>query len=339
MTISTVVPIYNEEENLPELRRRLTAALDLTGRSWELIFVNDGSRDSSAALIRRYAAEDPRVKLVDFSRNFGHQPAVTAGIHYAQGDCVILMDGDLQDPPEIIPQLVDKWREGFQVVKAERHSRAEGGVRGLGFRLFYPLLSHISELPQGEQVGIFGLMDRRVVDEFNKLPERNRFIPGLRTWLGFSQTSVFYDRQERAAGEPKQTLSRLIKYALDAMISFSNKPLRLATYAGAIISIVAFVLVIVYLLAYFLQTTPPPRGFTSILLAVLFLGGVQLLCLGILGEYIGRIYEETKQRPLYVVREAVGISPAASPELWTAKAMTRAATASAGEPVVAGWEE
>ncbi len=312
--ISTVIPIFNEEENLPELRRRLTAALDLIGDDWELILVNDGSRDGSEQLIRSYARQDPRIKLVSFSRNFGHQPAVTAGIHHATGDCVVLLDGDMQDPPEIITQMVAKWREGYQIVRAERHSRTEGGLRGLGFRLFYPLLRQVTDLPEGGEAGIFGLMDRVVVDEFNKLPERNRFIPGLRTWLGFSQTSVFYDRLDRAAGQPKQTLSRLIKYALDAMISFSNKPLRLATWMGVMISAIAFALVLIYIAAYFLQTNPPPRGFTSILISVLFLGGVQLVCLGILGEYIGRIYEETKQRPLYIVRDLVGIYSSPKPQ-------------------------
>lgn len=330
--ISTVIPIYNEEENLPELRRRLIAALDSTGEIWELILVNDGSKDRSAQMIRAYAREDARIKLIDLSRNFGHQPAVTAGIHYAQGDCVVLLDGDMQDPPELIPQMVAKWREGYQIVRAERHSRAEGGLRGLGFRLFYPLLQYVSDSPQGDQAGIFGLMDRVVVDEFNKLPERNRFIPGLRTWLGFAQTSVFYDRMDRAAGQPKQTLGRLIKYALDAMISFSNKPLRLATWMGVMISAAAFVMVMVYLVAYFVQTNPPPRGFTSILIAVLFLGGVQLVCLGILGEYIGRIYEEMKQRPLYIVQDLVGIYGSA-PKVQAASAAT------GGRTTLTAWHE
>ncbi len=327
--ISTVIPIFNEEENLPELRRRVTAALDYTGSGWELILVNDGSRDRSEQIIRSYAREDPRIKLVSFSRNFGHQPAVTAGIHHAGGGCVVLMDGDMQDPPEIIPEMVAKWREGYQIVRAERHSRAEGGLRGLGFRLFYPLLRKVTDLPDGGEAGIFGLMDRVVVDEFNKLPERNRFIPGLRSWLGYSQASVFYDRQDRAAGQPKQTLSRLIKYALDAMISFINNPLRLATWMGVMISAFAFVIVMIYLIAYFVQTNPPPRGFTSILIAVLFLGGVQLVCLGILGEYIGRIYEETKQRPLYIVRDLVGFGSSEA-ERQTSRATAAGVNGAAG---------
>jgi polyisoprenyl-phosphate glycosyltransferase len=311
--ISVVVPIFNEQENLPELRRRMTAALDQTGDDWELVLVNDGSRDASAALIRQFAAEDPRIKLVNLSRNFGHQAALTAGIHYARGDCVVLSDGDLQDPPEVIPAMHRRWRdEGYQVVLGERRSRADGaGARGLGFRLFYPLMRKISDLPQGADAGIFGLMDRVVVDEFNKLPEHNRFIPGLRSWLGFRQTSVLYDRQDRAGGAPKQTLSRLVKYALDGMFSFSNKPLRAATYCGFVVSGVAFLLALYYFVTFFAFHKQAGSGFTTIILCVLFLGGVQLICVGILGEYVARIYEEVKRRPLYVVREVVGIDGAA----------------------------
>jgi dolichol-phosphate mannosyltransferase len=220
--LSVVVPIYNEEANLPELLRRTSAALEATGEAWEIVLVDDGSRDGSARIIRQAHDADPRVKLIALSRNFGHQPAITAGVHHARGDAVILLDGDLQDPPELIPRLVEKWRdEGFQVVLAQRRSRAEhGAARRIGFRLFYPLMRHVSDLPAGTtaaEAGIFGLMDRVVVDCFNRLPERNRFIPGLRQWLGFRQGAVEYDRRDRAAGEPKQTLGRLIKYAMDGM--------------------------------------------------------------------------------------------------------------------------
>jgi dolichol-phosphate mannosyltransferase len=307
--ISVVVPIFNESENLPELRRRMTAALDATAEAWELILVNDGSRDGSAALIRQYASEDRRLKLISLSRNFGHQAALTAGVHHARGDCVVLSDGDLQDPPEAIPEMVACWRdEGFKVVLGERRTRADAnGARGLGFRLFYPLMRRVSDLPEGgPDAGIFGLMDRVVVDEFNLLPEHNRFIPGLRTWLGFRTTSVLYDRTERAGGAPKQSLARLVKYALDGMFSFSNKPLRVATYLGFVVSIVAFLLAVFYLVTFFAFHKQAGSGFTTIVLCVLFLGGVQLICVGILGEYVGRIYEEVKRRPLYVVRERVG---------------------------------
>jgi len=304
--ISVVVPIYNEQENLPELRRRMTLALDSTGEDWELILVNDGSRDRSAEMIRQYHLEDPRIKLINLSRNFGHQPAVTAGIHHARGDCVILIDGDLQDPPEVIPEMVQKWKEGHQVVLGERNSRGDAsGARGIGFALFYPIFRRISDLPTVPDAGIFGLMDRAVVTEFNKLPERNRFIPGLRAWLGFRQASVFYDRKDRAAGKPKQTLRRLIKYAVDGMLSFSTKPLRAATYLGFVISIFAFGLAVFYFISFFTMHKQV-TGFTTTIVSVLFLGGVQLITIGILGEYIGRIYEEIKQRPLYVVSERVG---------------------------------
>lgn len=306
-TISVVVPIYNEQENLPELRRRMSAALDSIGDSWELILVNDGSRDASAEMIRSYHAEDPRIKLINFSRNFGHQPAVTAGVHHASGQCVILIDGDLQDPPEVIPEMVAKWKEGFQVVLAERRSREDGGTRGVGFRLFYPLFRRISDLPTVPDAGIFGLMDRRVVTEFNKLPERNRFIPGLRAWLGFKQGSVFYDRKDRAAGKPKQTMRRLIKYAMDGMVSFSYKPLRWMTYFGFFVSFVTFMLIPTYFIFALLGLGKIGAGFFTQFIATLFLGGVQLISIGVLGEYVGRIYEEIKQRPLYVVQETLGI--------------------------------
>jgi polyisoprenyl-phosphate glycosyltransferase len=304
--ISVVVPIFNEEENLAELRARMTKSLDSTGESWELICVNDGSRDRSLAILREMNQQDPRIKVINLSRNFGHQPAVTAGIHHAKGDCVILIDGDLQDPPEVIGQMVATWKEGNQVVLAERSSRTETGARGIGFRLFYPIFRRISDLPSAPDAGIFGLMDRRVIEEFNKLPERNRFIPGLRSWLGFTQASVTYDRNERAHGNPKQSLRKLIRYAMDGMISFSYKPLRAATYLGFLVSLAAFGLGLFYVVTFF-TLRKQVTGFTTIIVSVLFLGGVQLISIGILGEYIGRIYEEIKQRPLYVVQEKIGL--------------------------------
>jgi dolichol-phosphate mannosyltransferase len=304
--ISVVVPIYNEQENLAELRRRLSAALDASGETWEVILVNDGSRDASLALIRQFNAEDSRFKLVNLSRNFGHQPAVTAGVHRASGECVILIDGDLQDPPEVIPEMVRKWKEGYRVVLGERTGRSDAGVRSIGFRLFYPVLRAMTDLPSGPDAGIFGLMDRRVVDEFNKLPERNRFIPGLRSWLGFKQGSVQYERQTRAAGAPKQTLRRLVHYAMDAIFSFSYRPLRWVTYLGLLVSIVTFGMALFYLITFFVFHKPYGTGFTTLILAILGLGGVQMVAIGIVGEYIGRIYEEMKQRPLYVVQETAG---------------------------------
>jgi len=304
--VSIVIPIFNEQENLPELRRRLTKAMDGGGQDWEAIMVDDGSRDDSPRILREIHQEDGRFKVVTLSRNFGHQPAVSAGIHHARGDCVVLIDGDLQDPPEVIPEMIRKWKEGFQVVLGERASRTDGGVRGIGFRLFYPILRRITDLPDARDAGIFGLMDRAVVEEFNRLPERNRFIPGLRSWLGFRQTALAYDRAERAAGSPKQSLTRLIRYAVDAMVSFSNKPLRAATWLGFFVSVAAFLLAIFYVVTFF-AWHKQISGFTTQIVCILFLGGVQLISVGILGEYIGRIYEEVKQRPLYIVRQRIGI--------------------------------
>jgi dolichol-phosphate mannosyltransferase len=304
--VSIVVPIFNEQENLPELRRRLVAAMDASGEDWEAMLVDDGSRDDSPRILREFHDGDPRFKIVVLSRNFGHQPAVSAGIHHAAGDAVVLIDGDLQDPPEVIPEMIRKWKEGAQVVLAQRASRAEGGLRGIGFRLFYPILRRITDLPSAPDAGIFGLMDRSVVNEFNRLPERNRFIPGLRSWLGFRQVSVLYDRSERAAGKPKQTLGRLIRYAADGMVSFSYKPLRVATWLGFGASAVAFALAIFYVVTFF-AWRKQISGFTTEIVCILFFGGVQLISVGILGEYIGRIYEEVKQRPLYIVRERLGV--------------------------------
>jgi dolichol-phosphate mannosyltransferase len=305
--ISVVIPIFNEEQNLPELLRRTAAALLTLGDDWEILFVDDGSRDASASIIRAAHAADPRIKLLALSRNFGHQPAVTAGIHHARGDAVILLDGDLQDPPELIPQLVHTWREGFPVVLAQRRTRAERGARGLGFRLFYPLLRRVTDLPDAPDAGIFSLMDRAVVDCFNKLPERNRFIPGLRHWLGFKQASVEYDRQERAQGQPKQTLGRLIKYAVDGMLSFSDKPLRAATWLGFTCAAIGFSTALFFIARRLFFNDPAVTGFTTLLTMMMFIGGVQLITIGILGEYIGRIYEELKERPLYVIAEKTGL--------------------------------
>jgi glycosyltransferase involved in cell wall biosynthesis len=307
--ISLVIPIFNEEDILAELLRRSVAALSALDSDWEMILVDDGSRDGSAGIIREAHAGDSRIKLIALSRNFGHQPAITAGVHHTSGEAVILMDGDLQDPPEVIPELVKKWREGFGVVLAKRRTRAEGGARGMGFRLFYPLLRRVSDLPDSPDAGIFGLMDRAVVDQFNKLPERNRYIPGLRNWLGFKQASVEYDRQERAAGKPKQTLGRLIKYAMDGMISFSYRPLRVATWFGFLCALIGFGTALFFIGRRLFFKDPAFTGFTTLLTMMMFIGGIQLITIGILGEYVGRIYEEIKQRPLYVVAERLGVDP------------------------------
>lgn len=300
--ISVVVPIFNEHENLPQLRRRLVTSLESTGQLFEVIFVDDGSIDGSATLLGCFAKQDPRLKTVTLSRNFGHQPAVTAGVRFAAGSCVVLIDGDLQDPPEIIPELVRAWQDGAKVVVAERKSRAEHGLRGLALRLFYPVLRRITDLRDAPNAGIFGLMDRSVVDEFNRLPERNRFIPGLRQWLGFDTATVHYDRLDRAAGKPKQSIRRLVRYAMNGMISFSDRPLRAATYLGFTVTLIGFFVALAFIARRLLGIDPAVTGFTTLLVSMIFLGGVQLISVGILGEYVGRIYEEVKQRPLYVVK-------------------------------------
>lgn len=304
--ISVVVPILNEEENLRELRRRVVAALDRCGEPWEFILVDDGSRDATSRLLAQMHEQDSRIKAVVLSRTFGHQPAISAGLHHARGDCVIVLDGDLQDPPELISEFLAKWRAGFQVVVGERRTRADRGARGAGFRFFYPAFRWFSGLSQLPDAGIFGLMDRVVVDAIQKLPERNRFMPGLRSWVGFRQSFVSYDRARRAAGKPKQAWSQLMRYATDAIVGFSFAPLRLATLLGTTISVLSFVLGIVYFGELLLRQTPF-SGFTTAMICVLFLGGVQLLCVGILGEYLGRIYDEVRGRPLYVVDRTLGI--------------------------------
>ena len=307
--LSVVTPIFNERENLPELARRLSAAAGAVGAAvggWEVVFVDDGSSDGSGAMLADLAAADDRLKVVTLSRNFGHQPAITAGLAHAAGEAIVLIDGDLQDPPELIGELVEAWRGGAQVVLAERTGRDDAvGGRGLGFRLFYPVLKLLSDLPEPPGSGIFGLLDRRVADELLKLPERNRFIPGLRSWLGFEVARVSYHRADRAGGEPKQTLGRLVRYAADAVVSFSTKPLRLAIYLGLLSSVAAFGLALFYVGEKILLDKPP-NGFTTIIVCVLLLGGVQLVTVGILGEYVGRIYDEVKQRPLYVVSRRQG---------------------------------
>ncbi len=306
-TLDVVIPIYNEEENLPELTRRLTDVCNgLADTSWRVLYVNDGSRDASVAIIRQQNAEDSRIQLVELSRNFGHQAAISAGLALCDADAVVLMDGDLQDPPEVIPQLLEAWEDGGEVILAARRSRQERGIRRLGFDLFHAVFGWISDFPIPAQAGVFGLLDRQALNEFNQLSEKNRFIPGMRAWIGFDQRRVLYDRQERAGGEPKQTLSRLIRYAMDGMFSFSYKPLRLLTYTGTTISLLGFGLASFYFFRRLLGFEIAFTGFTTLVTLLLFLGGVQLIGIGVLGEYLGRIYDEVKQRPLYIIRRFDG---------------------------------
>lgn len=308
-----MVPIYNEEENLRELQRRLRETCDsLEDIEWEVIYVNDGSDDESLKIMMDQCREDSRFAVIDLSRNFGHQPAIAAGLAHADGDAVIFMDGDLQDPPEIIPALLTKWREGTQVVRAERRSRQEHGVRRLGFSIFHRLFTWVSDYPIPPHTGIFGLLDRRAIEELKRFNEKNRFFPGLRSWVGFTQGVVYYDRQERAAGIPKQSLKRLIRYALDAIFSFSYKPLRIMTGTGIFISLAGFSLACFFIIRRLSGIEIAQTGFTTLVTLILFLGGVQLIAIGLLGEYLARIYDEVKERPLYIVKSRYG---AKKPEL------------------------
>ena len=302
-TISVVIPLYDEEAVLPILHERLGCALAAEA-SYEIVFVDDGSRDGTLPLLRQLAGRDPRVVVLALSRNFGHQAAVTAGLEAASGEAVILMDGDLQDPPEIIPDLLRAWREGYQVVVARRRSRQDRGLRGLLFRLFHRLFGLISDFPIDADAGIFSLLDRRAAGELIGLRERNRFLPGMRSWIGFRQTTVWYDRAARAAGEPKQTLGRLLRYGFDAVFSFSYKPLRLSWLFGLVVSSLAFTYGTVLVVMRILRINVV-LGFTTPTVAVFFLGGIQLIMIGILGEYLGRIYDEVKRRPHYILAERI----------------------------------
>ncbi len=304
MKVSVVIPIYDEEECLELLYKRLKEVLAGLTMEHEVIFVNDGSRDSSPTMLRALHEKDEAVIVLNLSRNFGHQPAISAGLAEATGDCIVIMDGDLQDPPELIPDLVAKWQEGKKVVVAYRRSRREGFLRQHLFSLFYMLLGTVSDYPIPLDAGVFGLMDRQVAEQLRGLGEHNRFLPGLRAWLGFSQALVPYDRDERAAGRPKQSLIRLTRYALDAIFSFSYKPLRLSLTAGLIMSGLCFAYALVLLIKRLLGVDVV-KGFTTPTVAILFLGGVQLISIGILGEYIGRVYDEVKARPLYIIEQVL----------------------------------
>jgi glycosyltransferase involved in cell wall biosynthesis len=308
-TIAVVIPVFNEEAVLPELFQRLAAVFDRAPDcAWAAIFVNDGSRDRSVALIADQHARDARFKLVDLSRNFGFQSALAAGVAAAAtADAVVTMDADLQDPPEVLPELVAAWRDGAEVVRAVRRTRSETGLRRLGFDLFHKIFGALIDYPIEPHSGTFGLLGRAAVEAFNQLPERHRFFPGLRAWVGFARVDVLYDRQERAAGQPQQTFPRLVRYALDGIFSFSYLPLRVLTYTGIFVAFMGFSAAVFYAVRRILNIETAPTGYTTLVTVVLFLGGVQLIGIGVLGEYLGRIYDEVKQRPNFIVRRRIGL--------------------------------
>jgi glycosyltransferase involved in cell wall biosynthesis len=305
MTLSIVIPIYNEEKTLRELHSRLTAVLNQLEVQSEVILVDDGSKDASFDLMKDIHTHDARFKALQLSRNFGHQIAISAGIDSASGDVVILMDGDLQDPPELLPRMIDLWKDGHEVVYAVKKSRKENPLKRAAFRSFYRLLHGLSSIHIPMDAGNFSLMDRKVIDVMRSMPERHRYISGLRAWAGFKQTGVEFDRPARFAGKPQMSLSRLVQLALDGIFSFSNVPLRVAVYVGLCSALIAFAggLFVIYEKLF---TDKAILGWASTIVSVTFLGGLILMTLGIIGEYVGRIYDEVKQRPLYVIRRLVG---------------------------------
>ena len=311
--VSVVAPMLNEEQTAGEFYRRVCSALD--GVPFELIVVDDGSSDGTAVMLASLAAGDPRLKVVELSRNFGHQTALTAGLDHASGDAVVMIDSDLQDPPELIPEMLARWREGIDVVYAVRSER-EGETR---FKLatarwFYRLISKLSQVELGQDAGDFRLLDRRALDALKSMRERNRYLRGMTVWVGFTQAAIPYKRACRHAGETKYPLAKMVRFALDAIVSFSYTPLQVATLIGFACAGAAFLgIPLAVTMRVFGQFVP---GVTTTVIAVLLLGGIQLMAIGIIGEYVGRIYDEVKARPLYLVRERrnLDVVPDVSPE-------------------------
>lgn len=302
--VAVVIPVFNEEAVLPELFVRLGALFDAAADyRWQALLVDDGSRDRSAALIAAQGARDARFQLIALSRNFGFQSALSAGLQHAgPADAAVTMDADLQDPPEVIPDLLAAWRAGAVVVRATRRTRAERGLRRLGFDCFHAVYGRLIDYPIEPNSGTFGLLGREAVAAFNALPERNRFFPGLRAWIGFPRVDVAYDRQNRAAGQPQQSFGRLVRYALDGLFSFSHLPLRVLTYAGLVSAGMGFAIGVFFAVRRILGIETAAIGFTTIVTLILFTGGIQLIGIGIVGEYLGRVYDEVKRRPNYIVK-------------------------------------
>lgn len=305
---SLIIPIYNEEETIPELYRRVSDVMDSLDDSVELILINDGSPDRSLKLMRELQERDARVCYISFARNFGHQAAVTAGLNFARGQVIVVLDADLQDPPELIPKMIESWQAGYHVVYAQRTKRKkESWFKRLTAYVFYRLLRQLADVDIPADTGDFCLMDRQVVDLLNSMPERNRYIRGLRAWIGFRQTAVKFERDPRFAGEVKYTFKKSLALAINSLVSFSKIPLRLSTYLGLFSALIALLMALLVLYWRLQQPDSPVTGLATILIAVFFLGSVQLISVGILGEYIGRIYEEVKGRPAYTIAEIAGL--------------------------------
>lgn len=302
--ISIVIPLYNEEAVILETNRQLTQTMQ--GMDYELLYVNDGSRDATGQLVRELAAQDKHIRLLDFSRNFGHQTAITAGMEYATGDAVVIIDADLQDPPRVILQMIAKWQEGYQVVYGKRVERKGETLFKKGTAaFFYRLMRRLTDMDLPVDAGDFRLIDRQVRDELLRLPERNRYVRGLVSWVGFRQTYVEYVRDQRYAGETKYPLKKMVKFAIDGITSFSFKPLRLATYTGFLFAGASFLYLLVVLIQK-MTNGAVVSGWASTVAINLFFNGIVLIILGLIGEYVGRIYDEVKGRPLFILKEKVG---------------------------------
>lgn len=326
--ISIVVPCLNEEEVLRDANRRLVAMLEHLPQRFEILYVDDGSTDRTPEILRELQSEDERIRVVRFSRNFGHQMAITAGLEHASGDAVAIIDADLQDPPEVIADFVAKWMGGFDVVYGVRTEReGETAFKVWTAKLFYRLIGKLSDTEIPLDTGDFRLMGRRVVDALLAMPERDRFVRGMVSWLGFSQAAVPYRRAARAAGVTKFSLFKMLRFATDGIVSFSILPLRMATWVGFAASGIALLGILITVVERLMGAEGLVKGWASILVTILFIGGVQLICMGIIGEYVGRIYGESKRRPLYVVRERMGF-PTRS---LAAEMMPRTKTATAGK--------
>lgn len=313
MMISVVIPTYKSEDNLPLLLEKLCAMFEHERLDFEIIVVNDNSPDNTLSLLRNICAAQPKIKVISLARNFGQQVAISAGLKHIKGDAVIIMDDDLQDPPEFVPNLVSKWKEGYDIVYAIKANRKEGFFKKLAYKWFYRVLSRLSDIPIPQDSGDFCIMSREIVTILNSMNERGRFVRGLRAWVGFKQIGIECDRGARHSGKPAYTLSKMIKLSLDGIFSFSNKPLKLTSWLGFMMSFFAFLGIIVTFLQKIITFYFPDNrfaiwpGMSSILLSILLIGGVQLISIGILGEYIGRIFNEVKQRPLFLIKETIGI--------------------------------
>ncbi|RAN88246.1 glycosyltransferase [Bacillus sp. SRB_28] len=305
--ISVVVPMYFEEEVAQECYNRLKSVMLQNNINYEFVFVNDGSTDRTMEILSEIAANDYRTKIVNFARNFGHQIAVTAGIAAAKGDAIVIIDADLQDPPEVIPELIAKWEEGYEVVYAKRKQRkGETWFKLLTAKYFYKALNYMSDIDIPKDTGDFRIIDRKVADVFNQMTERNRFIRGMMSWVGFRQTYVEYERDERFAGETKYPLKKMIKFASDGIIAFSTKPLRIVMSLG-LLSVLISIIVLLYTITVKIIGNDTQTGWASIMVAITFFSGIQLLGLGIVGQYIARIYDESKNRPIYIVKETINV--------------------------------